>query len=72
MIEIFVALRGEGTAAWRPVQALEVRPGIYEISPAPEMEDWEFGAGERVRCERRTFADGRSGLVAVERVAAAV
>jgi len=68
--EIFVALVGEGTSVWRAVHAIEVQPGVYEISrdalPAAD-ELWEFQPGERIHGERRTFSDGSTGLVAVKR-----
>ena len=71
MTTIYVALEDEGTAVWRPVEATELGAGLFEIpsdAQVPEDERWEFGPGERVRCERRTFSDGEPALVAVESV----
>jgi hypothetical protein len=73
--EIYVALLDEGTDVWRPVRATDLGAGVFEIArdaAPPGGEQWAFGPGERVRCERRTFSDGAQALVAIERAARAV
>jgi hypothetical protein len=65
---IFIALLDEGTDVWRPVEAIRVGNGVYEI-PAdisiPADEHWPFSPGQVVACEARKFADGTFGLAAV-------
>ena len=68
---VYIALLGEGTAAWRPVNAERVAPGIFRLSGAvPDSERWEFGAGELVRCAGRVFSGGETGLVAFQKAEA--
>lgn len=65
-----MALLNEGVEVWRPVEAIEVGDGIFQIvseNPDPTDEEWEFTTGDIVRCALKSFSDG-SGLVAVERV----
>lgn len=62
---IFVKLLDEGVVCWRPVDAVEVRPGCYRIvgrNTDPHIERWEFETDQVVRCELRADA----GLVAVD------
>ncbi len=70
-MQIHVALLGEGTDVWRPVQAVWVRGEVFRIvseNANPEDEQWEFSTGELVRCILREFSGGEHGFVAVERV----
>jgi hypothetical protein len=68
-IEIFVQLPEEGTEVWRPVQAVKFSNGLYKIISTGESdENWEFNTGQIVKCTNKTFADGKSGLVAIEKV----
>lgn len=69
LITIYVALLGEGTDVWRPVQAISVgddkfvlvRPYDHDV----EDETWEFLPGAIVRAETR-FREGESLVYAVE------
>jgi hypothetical protein len=66
---IFIALLDEGVDVWRPVKALHVRDDVYQIrSKPPEGEHWQFSFAELVRCDEKTFADGRKGLVGQQKV----
>ena len=63
--EVFVALLGEGTPVWRPVQARLVGNGVYElVGPMVADEVWEFQPGQVVECEQHSFSPGLAGLVA--------
>jgi hypothetical protein len=65
---IYVALLGEGTEVWRPVNAALRAGGLFEIisrNDDPEDELWQFPPGSLVRCERRQLSEGPR-LVAVE------
>ena len=67
--QIYVALLDEAVPVWRPVDAECLPGGEYRLTgPIPESEVWEFQPGDVVRCRPRTFADGVTALVAVERV----
>ena len=67
MTTIYVYLRNEGTDVWRPVEAEHLGGDAYRIVGTPaEGEEWEFGAGEVVRCSPRMLSDGEQ-MVAVER-----
>jgi hypothetical protein len=64
---VYVALLDEGTDAWRPVAAEQVRPGLFRLlGPVPEGEHWQFQPGDIVRCQERVPSAGRA-LTAVER-----
>jgi hypothetical protein len=64
---IYVALLAEATPVWRPVSSIPLGSDLYEIvGPIPEDEVWEFQPGDIVRCQDRNFADGESGLTAIE------
>jgi hypothetical protein len=68
--EIYVALLNEGTAVWRPVEAIVVGDGLYRIvskNPNPDDEQWEFTTGDIVQCITKSLSGG-SRLVAVEKV----
>ena len=66
MSEVYVALVGEGTSVWRPVEALSIEAQIYELlGPMGVGETWEFEPGQRVICELQVFPSGESGLVAL-------
>jgi hypothetical protein len=58
---IYVALLDEGTDVWRPVDAEELRDGLFRImseNSRPHDERWEFPPGSIVRCERRHLSEG--------------
>ena len=64
---IFVALMDEGVDVWRPVQARPVDGGLYRIvgvDADASDETWQFPAGAIVKCERKQFAGGTSGIIA--------
>ncbi len=66
---IYVALLEEGTQAWRPARASSVDGRLFYIAESPPLgERWEFQQGATVICAERRFADGSTGLVAVEAV----
>ena len=67
---IYVYLPDEAVDCWRPVEAMLQGGNRYRITspaPDPEIERWEFGSGEVVRCECRRLEHGEV-LVAVEAV----
>jgi hypothetical protein len=67
---IYIALLDEGVEVWRPVEAIEVGNGVYRIvseNQAPDDERWEFTTEELVRCVPKSFSDGSTYFVAVER-----
>lgn len=67
-VQIYVALLGEGTEVWRPVEAEQIGPVAYRLAgPVPEGETWEFQPGDVVRCKEKLFFEGVSGLVAIAR-----
>ena len=65
---IYVALENEGVDVWRPVDASDLGDALFQILSAcdSETEQWQFSSGAVVRCENRSFEDGRSGLAAIE------
>ena len=64
---VYVALLGEGTNVWRPVDATKIRDDIFRIDgAAPNDEEWQFAQGAMVRCVRRNHSGDQSELVAVE------
>ena len=67
---IYVKLLDEGTDTWRPVDALELIDGSFELGEGEHGKDenWEFPPRSHVICSERTFADGTKGLVAVQLV----
>lgn len=69
-VTIYIYLLGEGIDVWRPVTAESVRDGVFRIigTPPDDTETWEFTTGDTVRCREHTFASGKCGLVAYERV----
>ena len=71
MADVHVALLGEGTSAWRPVEARHIHGTVYEIlGLVPDDEEWEFQPGQLVECEQQVFSGGSSGLVALRPAAA--
>jgi len=58
--KIYVALLDEGTDCWRPVQAVQIRQGVFRIieQVIPEDELWEFRPGDTVSCDLYDFANG--------------
>jgi hypothetical protein len=70
---IHIALLGEGTEVWRPVQAERIGPDLYFVlGPVPDGEEWAFPPGSLVRCVTRELSGdgGRPEIcqVAVARV----
>lgn len=66
---IYMQLLDEGTDVWRPVEATQVADENYRIEgEVPEEEVWEFAPGSAVRCEWKTFSEGKQGLTAVSAV----
>jgi hypothetical protein len=68
---IFLALLNEGVDAWRPVQARPLACGHFRIIGVDgdtRDETWQFPVGSIVKCTHREFADGSSGMAAVEQV----
>ncbi len=66
---VYIALLGDGTRVWRPVNAILVADGIYRLAgQIPEGESWQFAPGSVVRCMPHVFSDGEHGLVTVERL----
>lgn len=66
--EIHVHLKDEGTDVWRPVDAIGLNEGIYQIpsgTRVPDDENWEFLPGTIVRCVTKELSDGVR-LVAIE------
>ena len=64
---IYMPLVGEGTDCWRPVRAVQITEDVFEvIDHIPPDESWKFAPFSRVRCRRRTFTGGESGLEAFE------
>ncbi|MBA4147934.1 MAG: hypothetical protein H0X66_07435 [Verrucomicrobia bacterium] len=64
---IYIELVDEGTQVWRPVEAEQVREGVFRIiGRQPEDEHWQFASGSFVRCRERTFSGGEHGFVAYE------
>ena len=64
---ILIGLLDEGTEVWRPVEAEQIREGVFRIvGKEPEGERWQFASGAFVRCQQRTFSSGESGFVAYE------
>ena len=67
--EIYVALLGEGTEVWRPVEAQPIGNDVFLLQgQIPSGESWQFTPGTQVRCKEHIFAGGEHGLVAVEAV----
>ena len=52
-----------------PVKARHLRGNLYQIvSENTENERWEFTTGDRVRCMRQRFNDGKIELLAYRKV----
>lgn len=67
LTEIYVYLPDKDYS--RPVQARHLRGNLYQIaSEQPEHERWEFITGDRVRCLRRRFDDGKVEMLAYRKV----
>ena len=63
---IYVELLDEGTPCWRPVEATELRGGLFQITQVkPPDEKWEFNSGDIVKCMK--FQNG-VGMVAYQKV----
>jgi hypothetical protein len=65
-VKVYVALLNEAVDVWRPVVAEPVVWGLYRhYGPMPEDDTWEFGPGDIVRCQERSFHGGARHLTAV-------
>lgn len=67
-IKIYVELQDEDVEVYRPVKAVWIADGIYELSRQhydPSIERWRFCPGDRVVCKKQLL-DGDRVLVAVE------
>lgn len=67
--KIYVTLLSEGTDVWRPVQAVALGDGVYQIISENKVlddEQWQFSTGEFVRCRQKSLNDGSVGLIAYE------
>lgn len=63
-------IRPEG-GLWRPVEGVKVSETDYRVVSDisdPENQTWEFNTGDVVRCQNHVFADGATGLIAVEKI----
>lgn len=69
-VTIYIYLLNEGVDVWRPVLAERVSGDIYRIVDVEPSKDetWEFKSGETVKVREKQFSEGKSGLVAYERV----
>lgn len=67
---LYVFLVGEGVDVWRPVEAIPLGDGYYQLpaNPDPEDECWEFAGGSTVVAELRNVG-GDTRLVAVAQAA---
>ncbi|HEX8492436.1 MAG TPA: hypothetical protein VF658_06310 [Pyrinomonadaceae bacterium] len=67
LTEIYVDVQNKDYSS--PVQARHLRGNLYQIvSEPPEDEQWEFTTGDRVRCMRRRFNDGKVQLLAYAKI----
>jgi hypothetical protein len=65
---IYVELLNEGTSCWRPVEAIPLADGRFQITALQsDEENWEFRPGDIVECELKHFQNG-FGLVAYKKV----
>ena len=66
---IYVYLKNEGIDCWRPVEAIQQGELFRIISERDKTdEEWEFDTDSLVKCQLKTFQDGKQGLAAIERV----
>lgn len=73
-VTIFVALLDEGVDVWRPVQARPLDHGHFRIigvDADTSDETLQFPVGAIVKCVKKEFADGTSGMTPVEQVGGA-
>ena len=57
--EIYVALLGEGTEVWRPVEAQPIGNDVFLLQgQISSGESWQFAPGTQVRCKEHIFAGG--------------
>ncbi|MDX1804554.1 MAG: hypothetical protein R3292_10770 [Alcanivorax sp.] len=53
MYEVYVALEGLHTEAWRAVNAVHVHDEVFRlVGNMPDDESWQFTPGQLVECER--------------------
>jgi hypothetical protein len=53
----------------RRVDAKHLRGNLYQIvTEKPEDESWEFSTGDKVRCMRRKFDDGKVEMLAYAKI----
>jgi hypothetical protein len=72
---VYVYLMNEGSDAWRPVPSRHRSGDFYLLGSVEGVdlgidEEWEFAPGTLVKVARRTLRNGKSGLVAIAKVAA--
>lgn len=71
MKQIYIYLLNEGTDVWRPIQALQLGDESFSIPQntlIPSDEEWEFSPGDTVRCKKKHLSDGKTVLVAYEKL----
>jgi hypothetical protein len=67
LAQIYVYLPDEDYS--RPLQVRHLRGNLYQIvSEKSENERWQFTTGERVRCMRRRFDDGKVEMLAYAKI----
>jgi hypothetical protein len=70
-VEIYIPLLNEGTEVLRPTTGQLVEPGVVQVSATidydPNIEEWEFPPGSKVRCVTETRG-ARILLVARQRI----
>ena len=68
-VVVYVRLLDEGVDVWRPVPAMALPDGTYQLQRPdwydPEDEAWEFPPHARVKCAAKQFQEGKTGLVAI-------
>ena len=66
MTTIYMPLLNEGEGLWRPVEATPLSLETFRVEgEIPEGEEWAFAPGTIVRCERKSFGEGKVGLRAI-------
>ena len=68
IVEIYIELFEDGSAAYRPTQAIYLGNGKYQVLPTPNYdtddEIWEFPPGTVIKCEEDLY-QGKKYLRAV-------
>jgi hypothetical protein len=72
IIQVYIPLLNEGTDVLRPTSGVVLEHDVVRIEPTPnydpELEEWEFPPGSKVRCAREN-RNGSEIWVARHRVA---